>query len=199
METDIRRDAAGRFYVSHDQAEWSAANDAVAFCALWRHARVPIALNVKELAYEAELIAFLRAQDALSHVFLFDMELLESTAGETARRFRSLDADVRLGARVSDRNEPIEQALAIRCADIVWLDEFDRPWAVESDVRLLQAHGRAVYAVSPELHGASPSVMQRRWTQLITWGVDGICTDAPTQLDRVLTAARTGTRTQVAA
>ncbi len=199
VETDIRRDAAGRFYVSHDRAEWSDANDAAAFCALWRHARIPIALNVKELAYEAELIAFLRAQDVLSHVFLFDMELLESTAGETARRFRSLDANVRLGARVSDRNEPIAQALAIHCTEIVWLDEFDSAWAVASDVRLLHAHGRLVYAVSPELHGASSSVMRRRWTQLIAWGVDGICTDAPTQLNRVLTTARADTQTPVAA
>lgn len=199
VETDIRRDAAGRFYVSHDAAAWDEANDAAAFCALWREARVPIALNVKELGYEADLIAFLRAHDALSHVFLFDMELLESTVGDTARRFRTLDADVRLGARVSDRNEPIAHALTVDCAQIVWLDEFDGPWASESDVRLLRANKRLVYAVSPELHGASPTAMQRRWTQWIAWGVDGICTDAPTQLDRVLLASRADTQTPIAA
>ncbi len=199
VETDIRRDTAGRFYVSHDRVAWSAANDAAAFCALWREARVPIALNVKELGYEADLIAFLRAHEALSHVFLFDMELLESTAGDTARRFRSLDADVCLGARVSDRREPVEQALAIDCTQIVWLDEFESPWASMSDVRLLQAQGRLVYAVSPELHGSSLSAMQRRWTQWIAWGVDGICTDAPTQLHRMLTESPANTQTPIAA
>ena len=199
VETDIRRDPSGRFYVSHDRTEWSVANDAVAYCALWRAARVPIALNVKELSYEEALINFLRAQDALSNVFLFDMELLESTAGETARRFRNLDAAVQLGARVSNRNEPIARALAIECAQIVWLDEFDGPWASESDVRLLQANGRLVYAVSPELHGASPSIMHQRWTQWVAWGVDGICTDAPAQLEHVLMTARADTHMQSAA
>ena len=186
IETDIRRDASGRFYISHDPAGWTPETDAAAFCALWRRCKGLVALNIKELGYEAELIAFLREHRALSHVFLFDMELLESRAGETARRYRAIDAAVCLGARVSDRGEPLERALSIGCADVIWLDEFDRLWATADDVRRLRQAGRTVYAVSPELHQMSFATMRARWDEFIAWGVDGICTDAPEELAAML-------------
>jgi len=198
VETDIRRAPDGRFYVSHDAAPWSAENNAVAFSALWRRSRALVALNIKELGDEVALIDFLREQRLLQHVFLFDMELLESTPGITASRFRALDDHVVLGARVSDRNEPIDRALGIACADIVWLDEFDHLWATAADVRAIQLAGRAVFGVSPELHGATPDVMRARWFDFIEWGVDGICTDAPEELAVLLDQVR-GERTGRAA
>jgi hypothetical protein len=127
------------------------------------------------------------------------MELLEPHPGVSARRFRALDPDIRLGARVSDRHESIEQALTIGSADIIWLDEFDSLWVTASDVRELKTAGRTVYAVSPELHGAPTSVMRSRWQQLTEWGVDGICTDAPLELARLTPSESTMARTSVAA
>lgn len=186
VETDIRRDAEGRFYISHDPAAWTPDNAAEAHCMLWRRARVPVALNIKELGYEDDLIAFLRAQGVLAHVFLFDMELLEAQAGNTARRFRALDRSVLIGARVSDRQESVDRALSIAPARIVWLDEFDRHWASADDIRTLQEAGRLVYAVSPELHGRTADQMRQRWHQFVSWGVNGICTDEPMELERAL-------------
>lgn len=188
VETDIRRDEVGRFYVSHDPAPWSPDNAAEAFCAEWRRSPIPVALNIKELGYEDALIDFFRAQDVLSHVFLFDMELLEKQPGYTARHFRDLDTHVALGARVSDRQEPITRALTIECAKVIWLDEFDTHWATTSDVQALQNAGRIVYAVSPELHGRSKMHMRERWEQLISWGVNGFCTDFPMELEHVVNA-----------
>lgn len=199
VETDIRRAPSGRFYISHDPAPWSASNDADAFCDLWRDAPGPIALNIKELGHEAALIAYLAEQQVLDRVFLFDMELLEPTPGETARRFRALNPTVRLGARVSERGETVARALSIDCADVVWLDEFDGPWATARDVDAIRHAGRTVYAVSPELHGRTGAVMHRRWEQFVSWGVHGICTDHPEALATYLTTCTRGAATQMVA
>ena len=183
VEIDIRRTFDGRFYISHDPA--ADAEDAEArgaspfFDAIRRHASAPIALNVKELGYELDLIRYLRAEGVLDRLFLFDMELLERDRGETARRFRAIDPTVRLATRVSDRNEPIEAALGAEAADVVWVDEFDGLWVSEQDVRTLKTRGRAIFAISPEIHGFAHEAMTRRWREFAAWGVDGICTDFP--------------------
>ena len=87
---------------------------------------------------------------------------------------------------MSDRGESIERALSIGAASVVWLDEFDRLWATEQDVRRLKQAGRMVYAVSPDLHGFSLIATRARWAQFSAWGVDGICTDYPVELPRYL-------------
>ena len=94
--------------------------------------------------------------------------------------------DVKIAARVSDRGESIERALSIPEADIIWLDEFDRLWCTEADVRRLRDAGRTVHAVSPDLHGGTFQQARRRWLDFIQWGVDGICTDYPAALDSLL-------------
>jgi glycerophosphoryl diester phosphodiesterase len=187
IETDIRRNAAGRYYISHDPVAVTERNQVEAFCVLLREMpSAVVALNVKELGYEADLVRFLERQRVLGQVFLFDMELIEPTPGETARLLRSLHPTVKLAARVSDRDEPVERALGIEVADIIWLDEFDRLWATEADIRTLKKSGRTIYAVSPEIHGFTPEEMRRRWSEFRKWGVDGICTDFPEELARSL-------------
>jgi glycerophosphoryl diester phosphodiesterase len=196
LETDIRRDAGGRFYISHDARPNAGGFAAEDFCALFRaHPTATIALNIKELGDESELLAFLDAQQVIDQVFLFDMELLEAEPGVTARRFRELNGRVRIAARVSDRGESIERALAIEAASVIWLDEFAGPHFTEADVKQLQRAGHRVHAVSPDLHGATCETSRSRWMEFIEWGVDGICTDYPAALDRVL---RTLSREQAA-
>ena len=190
VETDIRRAADGRFYISHDPRPAGDGVDAREFFAVFRaHPRATIALNIKETGYEAELLAYMDGEGVLAQTFLFDMELVEPRAGETAARFRQLHPTVSLAARVSDRDEPLARALAIESASIVWLDEFDGPWCTEADLWRLKNAGRTVYAVSPELHGFPLSYVQARWGQWIDWGIDGICTDDPARLARRLIAA----------
>ncbi len=186
IEIDIRRDARGRFYVSHDPrstADGAPAEDVMRL--LRAHPGAMAAINVKELGYEAELLQFLDAQGVLGQAFLFDMELIEPHAGETARHLRILHPRVRLAARVSDRGESIERALAIPSASIIWLDEFDGAWVTEADVRRLKQAGRLVIAVSPELHGAGPEATGNRWADFMAWGVDGLCTDFPSAFSQV--------------
>lgn len=178
LEIDIRRAPDGRFYVSHDAVAFATAAPADGVCALLRaHPRAQVALNVKELGDEAALIDFLDHQGVLPQCCLFDMELLEDAPGTTARAFRALHPTVAIAARVSDRGEPIAQALGIDVAQTIWLDEFDGPWATRADVDRLKAAGRRVWMVSPDLHGATLQETRRRWREVLTWGLDGLCTD----------------------
>jgi|SRR5581483_3520247 len=195
VELDIRRAADGCFYVPHDPrptADGALADDL--FAILRGHPDATVALNVKELGYEEALVEYLHEQGVVSQSFLFDMELVEPCPGESARVFRRCDPSVRLAARVSDRGEPLDRALAIGAASIIWLDEFDDFWCTEADVRRLKDEGRTIYAVSPDLHGFPAADTRRRWVQFAEWGVDGICTDYAAALDCVLGEAEAAGR-----
>ncbi len=186
LEIDIRRAADGRFYLSHDpqpSADGRLADDF--FTCLRAHPEATVALNIKEVGYEDALIAYLIEQRAVRNLFLFDMELIERSAGETARAFKRLAPQVTVAARVSDRGESIERALANEAASVVWLDEFDRQWCTDDDVRRLKRAGRQVYAVSPDLHRFPPNMTRRRWIDFCNWGVDGICTDYASALESI--------------
>ena len=185
IETDIRRSADGRFYISHDPALVTAANEAAAICALWREfPRATIALNVKELGYEEALLTFLAKEGVLNQVFLFDMELIEPTPGKTAARYRQLSATAPIAARASDRNEPVERAIADASTNCIWVDEFERLWITREDAKALVESGKKIYAVSPELHGFSAGDRARRWSEFIEWGFHGVCTDFPAELEK---------------
>jgi glycerophosphoryl diester phosphodiesterase len=190
-EIDVRRNSCGGFYISHDVAPDGDRPDAGPFFqAIHQHASAPIALNVKELGYEAQLIRVLDSHGVVDRVFLFDMELIEPERGVTASLFRTLHPTIQIAARVSDRSEPIEAALANRVADVIWVDEFDRLWITEADVEGLKATGRTVYAISPEIHGFPLAATIERWRQFAAWGIDGICTDVPDQARSHLKAMR---------
>jgi glycerophosphoryl diester phosphodiesterase len=187
LEIDVRHTGDARLYVSHDansHPQDGAADDC--FAAIRQHPGATIAVNIKETGREAELLSYLAQHNVLSQCFLFDMELVETRRGDTARVLRTLNGSVTLAARVSDRNEPVEGAVADTQSPIVWLDEFDGPWCSEADVRRLKAAGKTVYAVSPDLHGATRDQSQRRWIDFVNWNVDGICTDYPADLQALL-------------
>ena len=183
LETDIRRDAGGTLYISHDRQPRQQQILGAEHAAIWRlFPNQIVALNVKELGYEDELLRFIVNERLLNQVFLFDMELLEKQPGDTARLFNQTCPALKLAARISDRNEPIERALSIEAAEIIWLDEFDSTWATANDLMLLRAAGKTIYAISPDVHGASLPTARQRWSELINYGVHGIVTDWPIQL-----------------
>lgn len=186
LETDIRRAESGAFYVAHDvlgDVPDGAAAELHAAC--WRQAAQPIALNVKEPGYEDALVDFVVRMNLVDKIFLFDMELVEPQPGTMARRFRALNPAIPIAARVSDRGESVEQALAIDVASVIWLDEFDGPWATRGVVQRLKGAGKTVYAVSPDLHGGDLAQAKRRWADFFAWNVDGICTDWSRELQQM--------------
>jgi glycerophosphoryl diester phosphodiesterase len=183
LEIDLRRDSQGAFYISHDAAPRTAANDLSAYAALFReHPGRVIAVNVKEFGYEEALIGLQAAGVFGRGAFFFDFELLEPTRpGQAQRRLCALPggAATRLASRLSDRaGETLEQCLSIP-ASLVWADEFDSLWLSRDEVRAIHDAGRQCYAVSPELHGFPEPDRRRRWEEFLAWGVDGLCTDFP--------------------
>jgi glycerophosphoryl diester phosphodiesterase len=187
VETDIRRSPQGAFYLSHDESICTQENDARELCGQIRKLAPPIvALNIKELGYERELISFLEAQAVTDRVFLFDMELLEGKPGCTASIYRALHPTIKLASRCSDRSEPLERALMCPQTSVVWADEFDSLWLTKDDVESLKQAGKSVFAISPEIHGFSIDDRNRRWSEFRQWGVDGVCTDYPEDLNGLL-------------
>lgn len=182
LETDLRRDAAGRFYISHDPHPRTAENSLDAYSELFRRfPKADLAINVKELEYETALIELMNSDGLGARGFFFDFELLEpQTPGAAQRKIKALPGgrNVRLAARLSDRREPLAQCLGIP-AEIVWADEFDSLWLSADDVRQVREAGRLFYVISPELHGFDAAARKRRWHDFKQWRVDGLCTDYP--------------------
>ena len=180
IETDLRRDGSHRFLIAHDAAPATEANALAPFASLFRlHPELTIAVNVKELGYESELITLQQDGWFGGRSFYFDFELLEpATPGAAQSALRQLPggAGVRLAARLSDRGESLAQCLSID-AEVVWADEFDSLWLSEAEVAAVHAAGRAFYAISPELHAFSEADRLRRWAEFKEWGIDGLCTD----------------------
>ncbi len=188
VETDVRYCTdRGRHYLSHDPAVWTPQNDAFRFLeSCRRHPLQVVALNLKDLGGLPALLEMLSDLELWSHLFLFDMELLEQIPGETARALRRLDPHSRIAARVSDRDEPVERAAGCPFTDCAWLDEFDGPWARQATFQELARAGKPVWTVSPDLHGRSLQESRGRWGELLAWGTRGICTDHPLELARCL-------------
>jgi glycerophosphoryl diester phosphodiesterase len=187
LETDLRRDANGAFYISHDAQPRTPENALENFTELFRkHPDAELAINVKELGYETELISLMNSGRLGKRSFYFDFELLEpKTPGAAQRKIKSLpnSANVRLASRLSDRNEPLAQCLSIP-AEIVWGDEFDRLWLTEAEVRAIKQAGRLLYMISPEIHRFDMETTRRRWADFKAWGVDGLCTDFPLEAQK---------------
>jgi hypothetical protein len=183
LETDIRRRSDGTLYISHDVALHplaDASDDAPRHAGMWRAWPAQlVALNVKELGWDAALVDFVTVNDLADQVMLFDMELIEPVPGRMARDLHALHPALHLAARVSDRGEPPSRALGIREATSIWLDEFDTLWVTRATIAQLKDAGRMVHAISPELHGFDDQARLRRWDDFASWGVDSICTDFP--------------------
>ncbi len=193
FETDIRRLVSGEFYISHDpQTTITIENDARLHTELWRsNPDVKIALNVKELGYEKDLVDFLKVEGVINQVFLFDfdIEFLGAEPVSYIKKIQEMEPALRCAIRVSDHNEPVKRAVEMKTAPIVWLDEFDSLWVTEHDIKILKSAGKTVYCIAPDLHNFSPEETTKRFKDFIAWGADGICTDFAMELKELLNEA----------
>jgi glycerophosphoryl diester phosphodiesterase len=180
IETDLRRDADRQFYISHDLQPRTPENDFGLFSELFqKFSDRVVAMNVKELGYEKDLIGLQTSGAMGRHSFYFDFELLEpATPGRTQKMLRALagNDNVGMASRLSDRNEPLDQCLSIP-AHVVWADEFDSFWLTREHIEAVHAAKRQVYAISPEIHGFKKTEQLQRWREFKEWGIDGLCTD----------------------
>ncbi len=184
LETDLRRDASGAFYISHDPAPRTPENSLTAYTKLFqKYPTAELAINVKELGYEPALVELVNNGQLGERSFYFDFELLEpKKPGSTQWKIKLLPHThkVRLAARLSDRKEPWSQCQSIP-AEVVWGDEFDTLWLTEKvSPGGACAPSASSYMISPE-HPRLQDLptTQRRWQDFKNWGVDGVCTDYP--------------------
>ena len=138
-----------------------------------------LAINVKELGYESDLVVLMNSGRLGARAFYFDFELLEpATPSAAQRKIKLLPGGhkVPLASRLSDHGETLKQCLSIP-AEIVWADEFDSLWLTSKEVHAVRTAGRRLFVISPELHGFDVAARRRRWEDFKAWGVAGVCTD----------------------
>ena len=189
FETDIRRLASGEYYISHDpQTAINEENDARKHLDLWQKKGLMVALNIKELGYEDDLVRFLAARGVIEQVFLFDfdIEFLKAEPQSYIDNIHKLNPNLACAVRVSDHNEPIERAVSVKGSKIIWLDEFDSQWVKKEDIERLKLAGKTVYCVAPDLHGFDHDKTIQRFKDFTAWGADGICTDYALELKEFL-------------
>jgi hypothetical protein len=169
IETDLR-DLGGDIVVSHDLPLRGAVgfeNLLQAYTA--KGNGTPLALNIKADGLQVR-VAQLLTRYQVRNFFVFDMSLPDS--------LHYLRGGMPVFLRLSEY-EP-ETTLLDRAAGI-WLDAFEGEWWTPETVRALQARGKAVAVVSPELHGRPH---EEAWQALRSLDADVrhqtmLCTDFP--------------------
>ncbi len=151
LETDLRRDAAGAFpHPSHDAKPRTADNALEAYTALFhQYPDAELAINVKELGYEKELIELMRSGRLGGRSFYFDFELLEpKTAGAAQRKIKSLPHGDAVPRRVRVSViaiEPLAQCLGIPGRSRFGAMNSDKLWMTEKDAHAVRAAGSVCF------------------------------------------------------
>jgi glycerophosphoryl diester phosphodiesterase len=182
-EFDVRCDAGDRLVLTHDPAAWAPEHDALAFLADPPGDALH-AFNVKDAAATRAALDAIVAAGTLHRFFFFDFELACPDAGDAdALRAEVAAHGGAVARRLSDREPVLDDLVADAATEHVWLDEMDGPWVDASVVGRLRDAGKRVWFVSPELHRPQPlAALRRRWSDVLQWGVSGICTDHPLAL-----------------
>jgi glycerophosphoryl diester phosphodiesterase len=182
-EFDVRRDGDGRLVLTHDPAAWAPEHDASAFLADPPGDALH-AFNVKDAGATRAALDAIAAAGTIGRFFFFDFELACPDAGEAdALRAEVAARGGAVARRLSDREPILDDLVADAATEHVWLDEMDGPWVDRDVVARLRDAGKRVWFVSPELHRPQPlAALQRRWSDVLQWGVTGICTDHPLAL-----------------
>jgi len=173
IETDLR-DLNGTVVVSHDPPQVGARTfESLLEAYRERGHETLLALNIKADGLQGA-VALLLAKYQVRNYFVFDMSVPDS--------LHYLRAEMCVFARLSEY-EP-ETPLLDRATG-VWLDAFESEWWTESTIRALNARGKSVAIVSPELHGRPH---EAAWEALLPLGDIGnaimLCTDFPEEADR---------------
>lgn len=121
-------------------------------------------------------------------VFLFDMSL------DYCLALKERNNALRVGVSVGDKKYhdafcDLDDALRSEI-DIIWADEY-RNFYAEALIAKVHAHKKIVYCISPDLasavkHPQAEKGYQETWKDLRKWRADGICTDQPRELKKLI-------------
>lgn len=174
IETDLR-DLDGRIVISHDMARQGAMTAEDFFQAhAGKGSETPLALNIKADGLQAQVADMVR-RFQVRNFFVFDMSVPD-TIGY-----------LKLGLPVFVRLSEFEGETALfdKAAGI-WLDAFEGQWWGAETVGRLQARGKSVAIVSPELHKRPHEACWSMLKAMPREARDGImlCTDFPEDAER---------------
>lgn len=140
----------------------------------------------------ATMLALLKLIDEYQvrdHVFVFDV------TRAAAHFLHELNPNLRLGISVgAEHHTPtiftMNDLAQFEDIPIIWWDEWHTPHSVytRENLQTLHTRGKKVYAISHDLAGVNghpwcaPGKYQHGWQEMINWGIDGLCTDVPREL-----------------
>ena len=134
-----------------------------------------LAINVKSdglLPLVSQSLPLLRS----ASVFFFDMSLPQQV------QYR--DVGLPVAIRLSEYEHDLLRAPDLHHGEPIWLDGFDSDWWLTEGRVIERLKSRALYVVSPELHGRNPEAV---WDWAATklaegWNVS-VCTDHPHRVE----------------
>jgi glycerophosphoryl diester phosphodiesterase len=192
VEFDVRfNPTQQRLVLSHDPSEWSEKRDAFGFLT---HPgdETCHALNIKDWNSLSEICRVIHDAGTCCNFFLFDFELISLNLVECRERMRALQSEgFSIAFRLSEREPYLPEYLTQPSVSLIWLDEWTETWVQQEHLAALADAGKRAFYVSPDLHGRHDTdTLKRRWEQMASWGVAGICTDYPILLAEFLGATQ---------
>jgi len=171
--------------LSHDGTDSDTLNDVDEFLSKVEDPQFH-ALNIKNPFTVLEILTRLKEKNVHENFFLFDFELLISDK-KIAKYFMHVigKQGFKVAYRLSEKEDYFEEYLVNKDVKILWMDEFEIPWIKEHHIKeFIQTNKQTIY-VSPDLHGEDNfNLLKKRWEQIISYGVSGICTDFPEELKK---------------
>lgn len=126
---------------------------------------------------------------------LYDTAFTFDLTKDAATRLKEIDPKIKIALIVSEfKFEPTiylwEEVKDFKPIDIVWAAEYQHMYSQEF-FDAVKKSGRTAYAVSPDVHWILGHHLayegyEKTWDELIAWGAEGICTDYPEKLAKVL-------------
>jgi len=130
--------------------------------------------------------------DILLEFTLIDKAFIFDVTKELAQEIKDYNRFIKLGASVADRKGDtlytLPEVIDFPYFDIIWLDEWVTFYTEDLVKHSLK---KTAYAISPELHTLEKHPRahegyEKTWEELVSWGIQGICTDHPEALRSLL-------------
>lgn len=191
LETDIRI-WRGNFVIKHDlplkDEKVPSLIDLLSILKKYKDNRVAFHFKYNDWKNPGSLEIVNMLKPFADRVFLFDMSL------DYCLTLKEKNKNIKVGVSVGDKKYhdafcDLEDALRSEI-DIIWADEY-RSFYSRKLIDKCREYKKIVYCISPDLasavdHPRALKGYQETWKNLRKWGADGICTDQPRELKKLI-------------
>ncbi|HGJ67491.1 TPA: hypothetical protein ENS27_19185 [bacterium] len=150
------------------------------------HKDVMVAVHVKN-ENEGNVLELLSKEfdkhNLYNQWFLFDLTI------EGATKLKKTNPKMKIAASVGEKKYAktiylLDEVINLECFDYIWADEWIYGLYSKEYFDKIKASGKKIYVISPELHKdhghpLSQKGYKKCWEMLISWKVDGVCTEYP--------------------